>query len=38
MKKLLVAAAAVAGVFAYKRWQESEKEKEVWSSATDPVE
>ncbi|MBM7781401.1 DLW-39 family protein [Arthrobacter tumbae] len=38
MKKLLVAAAAVAGVLAYKRWQESEKDKEVWSSATDPVE
>ncbi|MFJ6279490.1 hypothetical protein SAMN04488693_107160 [Arthrobacter subterraneus] len=38
MKKLLVAAAAVAGVFVFKRWQESEKEKEVWSKATDPVE
>ncbi|WP_299168583.1 DLW-39 family protein [uncultured Arthrobacter sp.] len=38
MKKLLVAAAAVAGVFAYKRWQESEKDKEVWSNATDSVE
>jgi hypothetical protein len=38
VKKLLVAAAAVAGVFAFKRWQDSEKEKEVWSEATDPVE
>jgi hypothetical protein len=38
VKKLLVAAAAVAGVLAFKRWQDSEKEKEVWSEATDPVE
>ncbi|WP_323959888.1 DLW-39 family protein [Arthrobacter sp. JZ12] len=37
MKKLLVVAAAVAGAFAYKRWQESEKEKQVWSEATDSV-
>nr|WP_245192634.1 DLW-39 family protein [Arthrobacter pigmenti] len=35
---MLFAAAAVAGVFAYKRWQESEKDKEVWSKATDSVE
>ncbi|WP_253905778.1 DLW-39 family protein [Arthrobacter sp. H5] len=27
----------MAGVFAYKRWQDSEKEKAVWSKATDTV-
>jgi hypothetical protein len=38
VKKLLIAAAAAAGAFAYKRWQDSEKEKAVWSKATDEVE
>jgi hypothetical protein len=37
VKRLLIAAAAAAGVFAYKRWQDSEKEKAVWSKATDEV-
>ncbi|WP_216699010.1 DLW-39 family protein [Arthrobacter sp. Br18] len=37
MKKLLFAAVAAAGVFAYKRWQDSENEKAVWSEATDEV-
>ncbi|MEC5199489.1 hypothetical protein RCH21_001720 [Arthrobacter sp. PL16] len=37
MKKLLIAVAAAAGVLAYKRWQDSEKSKNVWSSATDDV-
>ena len=37
MKKLLLLAAAVAGVFAYKKWQESEAERSAWSKATDKV-
>ncbi|MHA7191410.1 DLW-39 family protein [Arthrobacter sp. MDT2-16] len=37
MKKLLIAAAAAAGVLVYKRWQDSEKSKSVWSNATDDV-
>ncbi|MBG6191461.1 hypothetical protein IWX64_002423 [Arthrobacter sp. CAN_A212] len=37
MKKLLVVAAALVSAFAYKRWQESEREKAVWSKATDTV-
>ena len=37
MKKLLVAAAVSFGVLAYKRWQDSEKSKMVWSDATDAV-
>jgi hypothetical protein len=38
VKKLLLMAAAAAGVFAYKKWQESEAEKSAWSRATDKVE
>ncbi|WP_333483141.1 DLW-39 family protein [Arthrobacter sp. CAN_A1] len=37
MKKLLVLAAAFGSVLAYKRWQESERDKAVWSKATDTV-
>ncbi|MBT8160865.1 MULTISPECIES: DLW-39 family protein [Arthrobacter] len=37
MKKLLVVAAAVAGVLLYKKVQESEARKTVWSKATDTV-
>ncbi|WP_219816074.1 DLW-39 family protein [Arthrobacter sp. B1805] len=37
MKKLLIAAAAAAGVLVYKRWQDAEKSKGVWSNATDDV-
>ncbi|MGP0222261.1 MULTISPECIES: DLW-39 family protein [unclassified Paenarthrobacter] len=38
MKKLLVAvAAAIAGVLVYKKAQESEARKEVWSKSTDKV-
>ncbi|WP_434995400.1 DLW-39 family protein [Arthrobacter sp. Ld5] len=37
MKKLLVAAAAAVSVLVYKRWRDSEKSKNVWSSATDDV-
>nr|WP_228720947.1 DLW-39 family protein [Arthrobacter sp. 260] len=33
----MVVAAALASAFAYKRWQESEREKAVWSKATDTV-
>ncbi|WP_221937595.1 MULTISPECIES: DLW-39 family protein [Bacteria] len=38
MKKLLVIAAAVAGVLLYKKVQESEARKTVWSKSTDTVE
>ncbi|MFJ6002169.1 DLW-39 family protein [Arthrobacter sp. NPDC092385] len=37
MKKLLIAAAAAAGVLVYKQWQDSQKSKSVWSNATDDV-
>ncbi|MET1020778.1 MAG: DLW-39 family protein [Arthrobacter sp.] len=37
MKKLLVVAATVAGVLLYKKVQESEARKTVWSKATDTV-
>jgi hypothetical protein len=37
VKKLLIAAAAAAGVLVYRRWQDSEKSKSVWSDATDDV-
>ncbi|HKU30916.1 MAG TPA: DLW-39 family protein [Arthrobacter sp.] len=37
MKRLLVVAAAVAGVLLYKKVQESEARKTVWSKATDTV-
>ncbi|MEV8149341.1 DLW-39 family protein [Arthrobacter sp. NPDC080073] len=37
MKKLLVVAAAVAGVLLYRKVQESEARKTVWSKATDTV-
>ncbi|MCC3275626.1 MULTISPECIES: DLW-39 family protein [unclassified Arthrobacter] len=38
MKKLLtVMAAAAAGVFAYKKWQETAAEKTVWKESTDKV-
>ncbi|WP_211096774.1 DLW-39 family protein [Arthrobacter echini] len=37
MKKLLMAAAAAAGVLVYTRWQGAVKEKKVWSDATDTV-
>jgi len=37
VKKLLIAAAAAAGVLVYKRWQDSEKSKSVWSNATDDI-
>ncbi|MGG5172404.1 DLW-39 family protein [Pseudarthrobacter sp. J1738] len=38
MKKLLVIAAAIAGVLVYKKVQESEARKEIWSNSTDSVE
>jgi len=37
VKKLLVLAAAAAGVVIYKKWQEAEAEKSAWSEATDKV-
>ncbi|MCC3272019.1 DLW-39 family protein [Arthrobacter zhangbolii] len=39
MKKLLaLAAAAAAGIFAFKKWQETAAEKTVWKESTDKVE
>ncbi len=37
VKKLLVIAAAIAGVLVYKKAQESEARKTAWSQATDKV-
>jgi hypothetical protein len=37
VKKLLVIAATVAGVLLYRKVQESEARKEVWSNSTDTV-
>ncbi|WP_311379699.1 DLW-39 family protein [Arthrobacter sp. ISL-48] len=37
VKKLLVLAAAIAGVLLYKKAQESEARKTVWSKSTDTV-
>ncbi|MGX5717224.1 DLW-39 family protein [Arthrobacter sp. MAHUQ-56] len=37
MKKLLVVAAAIAGVLFYRKAQESEARKAVWSQSTDTV-
>ncbi|WP_458108042.1 DLW-39 family protein [Arthrobacter sp. R3-55] len=36
-KLLVVVAAAVAGVLVYKKAQESEARKDVWSKSTDTV-
>nr|WP_215727514.1 DLW-39 family protein [Pseudarthrobacter psychrotolerans] len=38
MKKLLVLAAAIAGVLLYRKAQESEARKTIWSQSTDKVE
>ena len=38
VKKLLAIAAAVAGVLLYRKVQESEARKTVWSESTDKVE
>jgi hypothetical protein len=37
VKKLLIAAAAAASLLVFKRWQDSEKSKSVWSNATDDI-
>ncbi|MDJ0320960.1 DLW-39 family protein [Pseudarthrobacter sp. PS3-L1] len=37
VKKLLIIAAAVAGVFSYWKAQESKARKSIWSTATDKV-
>ncbi|GAA1784613.1 hypothetical protein GCM10009712_34810 [Pseudarthrobacter sulfonivorans] len=38
VKKLLVLAAAIAGVLLYRKAQESEARKAVWNQSTDQVE
>ncbi|WP_323745650.1 DLW-39 family protein [Arthrobacter gandavensis] len=39
MKKLIaLAAATAAGVFAFRKWQETAAEKSVWKASTDKVE
>nr|WP_231709849.1 DLW-39 family protein [Arthrobacter zhangbolii] len=35
---LALAAAAAAGIFAFKKWQETAAEKTVWKESTDKVE
>nr|WP_211877168.1 DLW-39 family protein [Pseudarthrobacter albicanus] len=37
MKKLLVVAATIAGVLLYRKVQESEARKTIWSESTDTV-
>jgi len=37
VKRLLVLAAAIAGVLFYKKAQESEARKDLWSKSTDKV-
>jgi len=37
VKKLLIVAAAIAGVLLYRKVRESEARKTVWSQATDTV-
>ncbi|MFD1243209.1 DLW-39 family protein [Arthrobacter ulcerisalmonis] len=37
MKKLLILAAAIAGILFYRKAQESEARKTVWSQSTDTV-
>jgi hypothetical protein len=37
MKRLLLIAAAVAGIFGYRKWKESEADKSAWSRSTDTV-
>jgi hypothetical protein len=37
VKKLLLVAAAIAGVLLYKKAQESEARKTVWNQSTDTV-
>ncbi|WP_240685082.1 DLW-39 family protein [Arthrobacter nitrophenolicus] len=37
MKKLLVLAAAIAGILVYRKAQKSEARKTIWSESTDSV-
>ncbi|WP_223881119.1 DLW-39 family protein [Nesterenkonia ebinurensis] len=37
MKRLVVAAAAVAGFLIYREWKKSEETRAVWNQATDSV-
>ena len=37
MKRLLLTAAAVAGLVAYREWKKSEQTRQVWDQATDTV-
>lgn len=37
MRKLLVLAAAIAGIATYRKWKETEAEKSVWSESTDTI-
>jgi hypothetical protein len=37
VKKLLVVAAAIASVLVYRKMQESEARKDIWSKGTDKV-
>lgn len=37
MRKLLILAAAAAGILTYRKWKETEAEKSVWSGSTDNI-
>ncbi|GFZ83261.1 DLW-39 family protein [Nesterenkonia alkaliphila] len=37
MKRLILAAAAVAGFVVYREWKKSEETRQVWNQATDSV-
>ncbi|WP_022872689.1 DLW-39 family protein [Nesterenkonia alba] len=37
MKRVLLLAAAVVGVVAYREWKKQEETRDVWSSTTDEV-
>lgn len=37
MKKVLLAALAAAGVYAYRQWKQTEQTRKVWDDASDTV-
>ncbi|WP_225973066.1 DLW-39 family protein [Nesterenkonia natronophila] len=37
MKRILVVAAAVAGLAVYREWKKNEETRQVWDQATDAV-
>ena len=37
MKRILIVAAAVAGIAVYREWKKNEDTRQVWNQATDEV-